>query len=185
MGHFQHMNGHSSMHRCNPLANGTSNSLSNAQFLGLKDYKKLVTSTGLQYTSMPIVDMCIPDDAQAAHELIQDVAAAVQSGTRVLVHCKFGSTTLCSEAHSTAPKIELCCREGVGRAGMVCACVLLQMGAVDSAAAAIRHIRLHRHKQAVQTTRQEMFVKLFAEKISQPSTQSSSHDSVSLMEAAS
>lgn len=54
------------------------------------------------------------------------------------------------------------CRQGVGRAGMIAACVLLRLGCAANASNAIQHVRKQRHKCAVQTSRQEEFVHWYA-----------------------
>jgi cyclin-dependent kinase inhibitor 3 len=50
------------------------------------------------------------------------------------------------------------CKGGVGRAGLVAACVLLATEAQSTAADAIAEVRRRRCKTAVETTRQEEFV---------------------------
>lgn len=50
------------------------------------------------------------------------------------------------------------CRGGIGRAGMIAACVLLKLGKALDAADAISQVRSLRSFRAVQTTRQEDFV---------------------------
>ena len=96
----------------------------------------MVSSQGLSYSGMPIIDMAIPENVHDSFKLVDQMACDMAAGKGVLVHC----------------------RQGVGRAGMIAACVLLRLGCAACPAHAIEHIRAHRHKLAVQTARQEQFV---------------------------
>jgi predicted protein tyrosine phosphatase len=82
----------------------------------------------------------IPESVHDAFNLISAISSDIVAGKGVLVHC----------------------RQGVGRAGMIAACVLLRLGSATDATSAIQHVRRHRHKQAVQTARQEQFVHWYA-----------------------
>jgi cyclin-dependent kinase inhibitor 3 len=73
----------------------------------------------------------------AAHEVIAAAAGCVEAGGRVVMHC----------------------RGGVGRAGMMGACALLLLGEASTPSDAIALVRRRRCKQAVETRRQEDFVK--------------------------
>lgn len=104
--------------------------------LGLREYGKRVEEEGMTYHVFPVIDMCAPDDPDQARRLVETIAQQFLLGRNILVHC----------------------RAGIGRAGMVCACVLLRLGIKENPASAIEHVRLVRHSKAVQTTRQEQFV---------------------------
>lgn len=54
------------------------------------------------------------------------------------------------------------CRGGVGRAGLMAACLALRLGVVTSSAAAVSWIRKRRSKTAVETSKQEAFVDHYA-----------------------
>lgn len=95
---------------------------------------------GLVHSVMPIIDMAVPDNVHDAFELISSISADVGAGQGVLVHCM----------------------QGVGRAGMIAACVLLHLGCAANATCAIQTVRKKRHKRAVQTSRQEEFVHWYA-----------------------
>eukprot|EP00892_Ulva_mutabilis_P010555 jgi/Ulvmu1/7872/UM004_0103.1 len=107
--------------------------------LGLREYGKRVEEEGMNYLVFPVIDMCAPEDPDKARRLIETIAHQYLLGQNILVHC----------------------RAGIGRAGMVCACVLLRLGIKETAASAIEHVRLVRHSKAVQTTRQEQFVQWY------------------------
>jgi len=59
--------------------------------------------------------------------------------------------------------VAIACMGGVGRTGTVVACALVEAGM--DAAAAIGKVRMVRHPQAVETTRQELFVAAFEESV--------------------
>lgn len=106
------------------------------QTLGIRDYQDKVSQHGMSYSVMPVIDMAIPESAHDSFKLVDQMASDMAAGKGVLVHC----------------------RQGVGRAGMIAACVLLRLGCVACPQQAIDHVRSHRHKCAVQTARQEQFV---------------------------
>lgn len=110
------------------------------QTLGIRDYKAKVSENGLKYSVMPIVDMAIPENVHDTCALIATISSDMVTGKRVLVHC----------------------RQGVGRAGMIAACVLLHVGCAATGDGAIQRLRKKRHKLAVQTSRQEQFVHWYA-----------------------
>lgn len=116
------------------------------QTLGIRDYQDKVAAHGLVYSVMPIIDMAIPESVHDAFTLISSISEAMTAGQSVLVHC----------------------RQGIGRAGMIAACVLLHLGCATSPHAAIEHVRQQRHKLAVQTSRQEQFVQWYAENVVTP-----------------
>ena len=61
------------------------------QSLGLRKYQLEITAAGFKYRCLPIVDMCAPDDARDACAFIRELAAQIQDGERVLVHCRCGT----------------------------------------------------------------------------------------------
>jgi protein-tyrosine phosphatase len=64
-------------------------------------------AAGLRYTSFPIPDCGVPESASEAIVLMSEIAASLEDGTHIALHC----------------------RQSVGRAGMVAAGVLIVAGA--------------------------------------------------------
>jgi cyclin-dependent kinase inhibitor 3 len=106
----------------------------------VRDYGKAVIAKGLQYVQYPIMEMGVPDKFDAAAEVIENIVQLMEDKQAVLVHCK----------------------GGVGRAGLVAACVLLRTGQCKTAAEAIAEVRDRRCPDAVETSRQEDFVAKYA-----------------------
>jgi len=94
---------------------------------------------GIRSLPFEIVDGSVPDDADrhAFAELIDDLHAELASGRNVTVHCK----------------------GGLGRSGMVAACLLVRAGLDPDAA--IDVVRTHR-RGSIQTFAQEEYVRDFA-----------------------
>mmetsp|Transcript_20204 Transcript_20204/g.51172 ORF Transcript_20204/g.51172 Transcript_20204/m.51172 type:complete len:206 (-) Transcript_20204:82-699(-) len=103
----------------------------------LRHYSRGVTSAGFQLISHPIIEMAPPDDAALTDTVIEECAARLQQGQVLAMHC----------------------RGGVGRAGLMAACLLLRLGAAATANEAIAMVRGRRCKTAVETRRQEDFVR--------------------------
>src|SRR5262245_11235643 len=74
-----------------------------AQQLGLADEREAATSEGVEFISFPIPDRGVPASAHEALSLINVVTSALQQGRNVAIHC----------------------RQGLGRAGMIAASVLV------------------------------------------------------------
>jgi len=110
------------------------------QTYGLRDYAAKVASAGLVYCAHPIVEMAAPDDAHRCYTFIDDLCCRLRAGECVLLHC----------------------RGGVGRAGLVAACMLLRLGLAADSDAAIAEVRRRRCRTAVETCRQEHFVRQYA-----------------------
>lgn len=73
---------------------------------------------------------------EEAYDLVEMIVSRLQKGLRCVMHC----------------------RGGMGRAGMLAACVLLRIGECVSAAEAIATVRKRRGKGAVESRAQEAFV---------------------------
>ena len=87
--------------------------------LELRNEPVEVLQHGMQFLSFPIPDRQIPRSEAKWSEVLETVAADLSAGKNVLVHC----------------------RQGIGRAGLVAACLLVKNGmspgaAVDSVSAA-------------------------------------------------
>jgi protein-tyrosine phosphatase len=88
--------------------------------LGLRDEEALCNSAGLHFISYPIPDRGVPGVRAGFAELISTLVERLRAGDSVAVHC----------------------RAGIGRSGLVGACVLAQLGAApDSAFAMLSRAR--------------------------------------------
>ena len=84
----------------------------------------------------PIPDMKVPRDMEHFGELVAEMVEAMDAGETVVIHCF----------------------AGLGRSGLLAACILVALG--KAPADAIRLVREVR-KQAIQTDGQEKFIKSF------------------------
>lgn len=74
--------------------------------LALADEARECAARGIEFISFPIADRGVPASMRDARGLIEDISARVRSGVAAAVHC----------------------RAGIGRSGLVVACVLLELG---------------------------------------------------------
>lgn len=106
---------------------------------GVPALLQAATEAGLAVHQHAIADQGVPDPA-AFRETVDWVHAALDAGERVVVHCM----------------------GGLGRSGLLAACVLVDRGL--SAEAAIAAVRRARDPRAVETTEQEAFVAAWAQR---------------------
>ena len=107
-----------------------------------KRYPEVAAEAGLELICFPIIEGAgAGGDVEEVHEkVLLPLQAAVGRGGRCALHC----------------------RGGVGRAGMLAACFLLLTGEASTSKQAISTVRRRRCKQAVETRRQEDFVKSYS-----------------------
>jgi protein-tyrosine phosphatase len=74
--------------------------------LGLRREAELCQAAGIELTSFPIPDRCLPPSRPAAWQLVSAVAKDLAAGSAVAIHC----------------------RAGIGRSAVIAACVLICMG---------------------------------------------------------
>lgn len=74
--------------------------------LDLRAEASLCEAAGIRYASCPIPDRGTPTSLQAVVRLTEDLASRVRDGRAVAIHC----------------------RAGIGRAGLITGCVMLQLG---------------------------------------------------------
>jgi protein-tyrosine phosphatase len=98
----------------------------------------VATDIGIEVLRFPIRDVSVPSSHSETRRLVGSILTALGANRVVVVHCK----------------------GGLGRSGLVVACVLQQLGA--SAAEAITAVRAAR-AGAIETKEQERFVHEFAE----------------------
>jgi protein-tyrosine phosphatase len=74
--------------------------------LGLKDEGPLVKRQGMKFRSLPIPDRQVPNSESELTATLEQIDADLSSGKNVVVHC----------------------RQGIGRTGLVAACLLITKG---------------------------------------------------------
>lgn len=74
--------------------------------LGLEEEASLCNSLGIEFVSCPIPDRGLPESAQAVQKLVELVSHRLDEGKSVAIHC----------------------RMGIGRSGMIVACILARQG---------------------------------------------------------
>lgn len=80
--------------------------------LGLPDEGREVQRQGMKFSSFPIPDLQVPRSEAKLAETLDDVAGTLSNGRNVLIHC----------------------RQGIGRTGLVAACLLVKSGMSPGAA---------------------------------------------------
>ncbi len=120
------------------------------QSLGLRDvYRSGVAKAQLELLQFPIVEMAPPEDLMAAASVVEDIVSRLATGQAVAMHCRCGRMTGTDGwwGHQQPTWGNRCPlfspppdgrRGGVGRAGLMAACVLLRLGEATSAQHAIR-----------------------------------------------
>jgi protein-tyrosine phosphatase len=102
--------------------------------LAIQDESDEVVKQGMRFISFPIPDRGIPASSIAAVEMLDDVHDELQRGKNVLVHC----------------------RQGIGRAGMVAASLLVLDG--SEPLAAIKEVSNARGVPVPETPDQEQWI---------------------------
>lgn len=74
--------------------------------LGLEEEASLCNSVGIEFVSFPIPDRGLPESAQTVQKLVELVSVRLTEGKSVAIHC----------------------RMGIGRSGMIAACILAHQG---------------------------------------------------------
>ena len=117
--------------------------LSDAELRALgvgRDYCSAVRRAGLELIQLPIIEMFAPEDMLSTATAIEGICNLLEGGSKVAIHC----------------------RGGVGRAGMLGACLLMRMGLAMGPKEAIQLVRRKRCKRAVESRSQERFVLEYA-----------------------
>lgn len=108
--------------------------------LGLEE--KLCAKVGIEYLSFPIDDHDVPDSTANAAAFIENLAAHLARGRNIAVHCL----------------------AGIGRSGLICACLLVTAG--FSPKQAFAKLSAARRLAAPETDEQKKWVIDFAETLS-------------------
>jgi protein-tyrosine phosphatase len=106
--------------------------------LDLKREPRQVREQGLEFASLPIPDRHVPRSEPKLMQVLDELDAALSKGKNVLVHC----------------------RQGVGRSGLVAACLLVRKGL--SPGAAIDKISAARGVAVPETEEQREWIDHFA-----------------------
>jgi protein-tyrosine phosphatase len=108
------------------------------QDLDLSNEANEVRRQGLAFSSLPIPDRQVPESEAKVRELIEDVNRRLLAGRNVLIHC----------------------RQGVGRSGLLAACLLVRNGM--SPGAAVESISSTRGVAVPETPEQRAWIERYA-----------------------
>jgi protein-tyrosine phosphatase len=106
--------------------------------LDLRDEAAEVKKLGLEFSSLPIPDRQVPRSETRMGEALETVNRSLSASKNVLVHC----------------------RQGVGRSGLVAACLLIKNGM--SPGAAIDSVSAARGTAVPETTEQREWIERYA-----------------------
>lgn len=106
--------------------------------LDLDNEADQVRRQGLAFSSFPIPDRQVPQSESRVRELVEDVNRSLLSGRKVLIHC----------------------RQGVGRSGLIAACLLVRNGM--SPGAAVESISSTRGVAVPETSEQRAWIERYA-----------------------
>lgn len=108
------------------------------QDLQLEKERVIARDQGMRFLSLPIPDRQVPESEAQVESAIQGLDAALASGGNVLVHC----------------------RQGVGRSGLLAACLLIHRGV--SPQAAVDELTAVRGVTVPETPQQRQWIDHFA-----------------------
>ncbi len=111
--------------------------------LDLQDEAAHSRDTGMRFRSFPIVDRSVPASKWAALRLIEDLDAALSAGKSISIHC----------------------RQGIGRAGLIAASLLVARGLRP--ADALERISLSRGVAIPETVEQRAWVEGLASELAE------------------
>lgn len=104
--------------------------------LKIEDYFKEAKKRMFDVIRFPIEDVSVPLCLEDTRRIVRLLCKRFKNGERILIHCN----------------------GGIGRAGTIAACVLLELGKKKTAEDAISDVREKRGSRAVEVLRQEHFV---------------------------
>jgi len=113
------------------------------QELDLTAERELAERAGLVYLSVPIPDRQVPESPSEVAAVLDRVDAILYSANGALIHC----------------------RQGIGRAGMLAACLLVMKGQTPEAA--VRTVERARGVAIPETREQRRWIDLFASGLTQ------------------
>ncbi len=103
----------------------------------LPAYRARVEAHGMAFVSFPIKDLGVPASSTETRRLVEDLLTRLRAGQNVLLHC----------------------RGGIGRTGLVAACLLTRLGHTPDHAFALLHAA--RKERMPETEAQREFVRAF------------------------
>ena len=106
--------------------------------LELQNEAREVRAQGLGFSSFPIPDLQVPRSEAKLAEALKNVTADLSSGRNVLIHC----------------------RQGIGRTGVIAACLLIQSGM--SPGAAVEFVSAARGVTVPETQEQREWIERYA-----------------------
>ncbi|MGB8768897.1 MAG: dual specificity protein phosphatase family protein [Candidatus Korobacteraceae bacterium] len=107
----------------------------------LQDEGRDASAQGMTYLSLPIHDRQVPNSESALNSTLQQVDGFLSSGKNVLVHC----------------------RQGIGRTGLVAACLLVNKGWEPDAA--VEFLSAVRGAPVPETQEQRRWIEKYATKV--------------------
>jgi protein-tyrosine phosphatase len=112
--------------------------------LGLADEEELCRANRIQFLSFPIADRGVPESREAVANLVAKLAEHLGDGMNVALHC----------------------RQGIGRAAVIAACLLVWLG-IDPESA-IRQVGTARGCLVPETPEQRRWITEFARTLVKP-----------------
>ena len=113
------------------------------QDLGLVAEGQVAKNLGLRFASLPIPDRQVPSSPSEVAPILDELDTELASGKNAVIHC----------------------RQGVGRSGMVAACLLVLRGMNSSSA--IRELERTRGTAVPETAEQRHWIDLFASNLTE------------------
>ncbi len=102
--------------------------------LDLKSEAQEVKASGMRFLSLPIPDRQVPNSATEVAGALEELAADLASGKNAVIHC----------------------RQGIGRTGLVAACLLVTKGVNPEAA--VQRLSVARGTQVPETPEQRRWI---------------------------
>ena len=97
---------------------------------------------GMQFVAIPVEDRQVPKSEKAIESAVQKLDATLSAGRNVLIHC----------------------RQGIGRSGLLAACLLIHRG--STAEEAMEELTKVRKTQVPETAEQRQWISRYASKVS-------------------
>ncbi len=108
------------------------------QELDLQEERREAQRIGLRFVSLPIPDLQVPSSPSEVAAVLDEIGASLSSGHGAVIHC----------------------RQGVGRSGLIAACLLMLKGA--SPDSAVQIVERARGVPVPETPEQRRWIDLFA-----------------------
>jgi protein-tyrosine phosphatase len=110
------------------------------QELGLRSEASEASRQGLEFSSFPIADLQVPRSEAQLAKVLDEVTTKLSAGKNVVVHC----------------------RQGIGRTGLIAACLLIKSGM--SPGAAVESVSAARGMAVPETPEQREWIERYAPK---------------------